>query len=596
VTTSSFTLSDSDGNAVAGTVACSGSEISFTPTADLDYNTTYTATLTTAITDSSGNALSSNYSWSFTTVETDTTAPTVSSVTPTNGSSDVAYSTTVTATFDEDIFADTVDDTSFTLAANSSTSGTVSFDADTNVATFTPDSDLALMATYTATLTTDITDLTGNALASNYSWSFTTADGSWGTAGLVETNDDGNAMRPSIAFDGSGNAMAVWQQSDGTRFNIWARRYVADSGWGTATLIETDNSDNAEFPRVAVDSSGNAIAVWHQSDGTRNNIWTNRYEPDSGWGTAALIEEDDTGTAEFPEVAVDSSGNAFAVWQQSNGSINLIWASRYEAGGSWGTRTQIDTDNTYGASAPQIAFDDSGNAIAVWQQSDSTRNNIWANRYQASGDIWGTAELIETDNTNTATRPRIALDSSGNAIAVWQQSDGTSTNILANRYDVDGDSWDGAEEIESDTGNAEWPRIAFDGSGNALAVWRQYDADSSSNNLWANRYEAGGSWGTAELIESIDGTVYTAGGRPELVADDNGNALVVWIHQNDAIYSVWSNRYVAGDGWGTEQLLETDDTGHAQYPDIAIDDSGKAIAVWQQDDGTRNNIQANLFE
>ena len=48
------------------------------------------------------------------------------------------------------------------------------------------------------------------------------------------------------------------------------------TGWGTAELIETDNGyDNS--PHVAVDTSGNAVAVWIRSDGRYNNIWANCY-------------------------------------------------------------------------------------------------------------------------------------------------------------------------------------------------------------------------------------------------------------------------------------------------------------------------------
>jgi len=47
--------------------------------------------------------------------------------------------------------------------------------------------------------------------------------------------------------------------------------------WGTAQKIETDAGD-AGSPQIAVDAGGNAIAVWHQSDGARDNIWANRFE------------------------------------------------------------------------------------------------------------------------------------------------------------------------------------------------------------------------------------------------------------------------------------------------------------------------------
>ena len=59
-------------------------------------------------------------------------------------------------------------------------------------------------------------------------------------------------------MDGSGNAVAVWQQSDGTRDNIWANRYTPSGGWGTATLIESNNAGDARYPQVAMDVSGNA--------------------------------------------------------------------------------------------------------------------------------------------------------------------------------------------------------------------------------------------------------------------------------------------------------------------------------------------------
>ena len=48
--------------------------------------------------------------------------------------------------------------------------------------------------------------------------------------------------------------------------------------WGTAALIESDNAGNALTPQITFGASGNALAVWYQSDGTRYNIWANRFE------------------------------------------------------------------------------------------------------------------------------------------------------------------------------------------------------------------------------------------------------------------------------------------------------------------------------
>jgi uncharacterized repeat protein (TIGR02543 family) len=53
---------------VAGTVTSSGATATFTPSADLAPNTSYTGMVTTSIKDPMGNALQENYVWTFTTI------------------------------------------------------------------------------------------------------------------------------------------------------------------------------------------------------------------------------------------------------------------------------------------------------------------------------------------------------------------------------------------------------------------------------------------------------------------------------------------------------------------------------------------------
>ncbi len=415
----------------------------------------------------------------------------------------------------------------------------------------------------------------------------------WGTAVLIETDNVGNANYPQIAVDPGGNAVAVWKQNDGTRDNIWSNRYVAGTGlWGTAELIEAD-AGSASSPQVAVDSSGNAVAVWAQSDGIRDDIWSNRYVEATGlWGTAELIETDDTGHANGSQVAVDSSGNAVAVWSQSDGIRYNIWSNRYVSGtGLWGTAELIETDNVGGVLYPQVAVDGSGNAVAVWPQSDGIRYNILSNRYVASTGLWGTAELIVTDNVGGAAYSQVAVDSSGNAVAVWVQSDGVRSNIWSNRYVASTDSWGTAELIEIDNvGNADSPQVAMDGSGNAFAVWRQYDG--TRDNIRSNRYVSGTGWGAAVLIETdnVGGAAYS-----QVAVDSSGNAVAVWSQSDGARSNILSNRYVPGTGWGTAELIETNNMGPAQNPQVAASASGNAIAVWHQYDGARNNIWSNQY-
>ncbi len=410
----------------------------------------------------------------------------------------------------------------------------------------------------------------------------------WRIGELIETENSGNAQFPQVALDASGNAIVVWHHNDGTRFNIYSNRYNADIGWGEAELIETDDSGDARYPQIVIDNSGNALAVWQQYDGTRDNIWSNRYTAGVGWGTAELIETEDAGDAHYPQISIDGSDNAVAVWSHFDGTRYNIWSNRYTADVGWGTAEMIETDNSGHAYNPQVGMDESGNGVVVWQQYDGARYNVHSNIYTA-GTGWGTVEIIE-DEQGTVSGSQVALDGSGNAVAVWSQSDGLRNNIWSNRYTADS-GWGEAEMIETDnSGPADNPQIVIDGSGNAMVVWRQ--PSGYRNSIWSNRYTVGAGWGEAELIET-DNSGHAL--SPQIAIDRSGNAVAVWSQYDGTRYNIRSNRYTMGAGWDEAELIETANSGGAYRPQVAVELSVNTVAVWSQSDGIFDNIRANRF-
>ncbi|MCP4110508.1 MAG: hypothetical protein GY749_34130 [Desulfobacteraceae bacterium] len=97
ITTGNTFYVNTPSGTVSGTVSYSGTTATFTPTSSLDYNTTYTAGVTTDAKDPDGNSLLSEYKWSFSTATTGT--GTISgTVYNTNGSPLIGVSITVWAT------------------------------------------------------------------------------------------------------------------------------------------------------------------------------------------------------------------------------------------------------------------------------------------------------------------------------------------------------------------------------------------------------------------------------------------------------------------------------------------------------------------
>ncbi|MBA2706858.1 MAG: Ig-like domain-containing protein, partial [Gemmatimonadaceae bacterium] len=149
----------------------------FTPTGPLANGTNYTVTVTTGVRDVGGNPLAANFISNFTTVlVVDVIAPTVVSVVPSNGVSNVATNTQVTVTFSEPMNPTTINSTNvqLTVTTGAVVSATVTYNAGTNAAVITPTSPLANGTTYTVRVTTAVRDVAGNPLAAQFTSTFTT--------------------------------------------------------------------------------------------------------------------------------------------------------------------------------------------------------------------------------------------------------------------------------------------------------------------------------------------------------------------------------------------------------------------------------------
>jgi hypothetical protein len=106
----------------------------------------------------------------------DTIAPTVNSTNPVPGSTGVAV---ITATFSEPMMNSSISTASFAVSGPGVTpvTGVVTYNASTHMATFTPTSALVPGTGFTATITTGVKDTSGNSLAIDKVWTFTTSAG-----------------------------------------------------------------------------------------------------------------------------------------------------------------------------------------------------------------------------------------------------------------------------------------------------------------------------------------------------------------------------------------------------------------------------------
>ncbi|TRX01505.1 Ig-like domain-containing protein [Flavobacterium gawalongense] len=168
---STFIITEADGTAVTGIVTYSGTTATFTPASPLSPNTTYTARITTGVKDVMGNALQTDYVWTFATGMI--IVPVVITTDPTNNEINVALNKIITATFSVPMDPLTINNSTFTVKQGTNTiAGVITYTGST--VSFTPTNPLTTNTVYTVTLTTGAKSLQGTPLATNYVWSFTT--------------------------------------------------------------------------------------------------------------------------------------------------------------------------------------------------------------------------------------------------------------------------------------------------------------------------------------------------------------------------------------------------------------------------------------
>jgi len=420
INTSTFTVAGPGGASVTGAVTYSGTTGTFTPAAHLAANTLYTATITTGAMDPLGDSPASNFVWTFTTGG----IPTVISTVPANGAVGVTVAQVITATFNEAINATTINTSTFTVTGpgGASVTGAVTYSGTTG--TFTPAAHLAPSTLYTATITTGAKDPIGDALTSNFVWTFTT--------GTIPTVISTNPLNRATAVPINQKIAAIFSQSmNSATVTTPATFTLAVAGVGgaavpgtvtyvsatnTATFSPTANllpstQYTATISISAQSAAGNNLAsnyVWSFTTGTVPNttpptiILTN---PVSG---ATGVSTNQTITATFSEPmdpATITASGTFTVAVAGVGGAAISGIVSYAGSTATFTPTSNLAPNTqFTATITTAAKDLSGNALIAGVVPDPWSFTTAASPNTTSPTITLTSPANATTNVllNTA--------------------------------------------------------------------------------------------------------------------------------------------------------------------------------------------------
>jgi hypothetical protein len=388
-------------------------------------------------------------------------------------------------------------------------------------------------------------------------------------------------LSPTIAIDAMGNAVATWSRTTGTGAaeDIWADSYHhASRSWTGAVKISGGGSASRSV--VGLDGEGNAWIVWEEGFPTqifsRTLSAAGEWSPPLSQAPAPVCKS--LNAQEFPQLVVDQAGNALAIWMEVSGSKTSIRSARRPFGSGWESLGLLSSGTNQALLSPPvpIAINASGDAAAVWQESGT----IYGAQYIRGA--WTSPMAIAS-----GTQPAVGIGGMGEVVFVWNQGGVIQSKILS------GSHLSEPMTISNALFAAERPCVALDDAGNAVAVFERLDAAGIHKFIAAATLLAkGASWSTPIDLSVPSSVEAPAAGYPKLCLNGIGDGVAIWKEFDGSHMTIQGAGYSLGTWSFIRTLSSKRDNSGSPFPSydmaVSLNAAGNIMAVWPEDPSGRN--------
>jgi hypothetical protein len=274
----------------------------------------------------------------------------------------------------------------------------------------------------------------------------------------------------------NGNGIIGWEQFSIAGHYIYFVEYRGNGDWADFKRINI-SPESAYDTHVAVNDNGNGIIVWCDAeDAQPKQVYYIEYRDNGDWTIPTSISPSET-NAEYPHVALSNgnngNGDGIITWQQSDGIDQRIHYAEYRDGGDWTAASPISPGGT-DAYNSQVAINDNGDAIIMWEQDDDTGySQIWLSEWR-NGIDWSTPFTISPSGADVH-EPQLAMNNNGDAIITWHQFDDTGDGRIYMAEYRNQDGWSTPSVISPSGADGWYPQVAINDNGNAIITWQQSD-------------------------------------------------------------------------------------------------------------------------
>jgi hypothetical protein len=351
--------------------------------------------------------------------------------------------------------------------------------------------------------------------------------GTWGTTRTLQ-GPFGAASPPDaphVTMNANGHALLAWNASGPV---MYADR-PAGAAWQPSAVVP-GGSTGAGPVAVALGRNEAAAIAW-VTVATRYvpaQLLVALRLPGGTFGSAVQVA---SGTSVWDmRLGIDCTGTVTLVWNDSLG----IQAAQRDGGGAtpgacdglpgnaaWSAPQRLSASQV-GAALPDLALNDAGAALAVWQEGPGGAPTAVLAALRPAGEVWQAPATISTSGARSTWNPKPALDAAGNA-AVGYLDD---LRMAVARRPAGG-GWT-APDIVSGSQNVYYPALAVNERGDLLAAWQALDANNVGS-VWQRTARAGAAWSATQRLSAAS---ESAQWPSAAWAGDGSVAVVGWVDDN----------------------------------------------------------------
>lgn len=415
---------------------------------------------------------------------------------------------------------------------------------------------------------------------------------------IIVTSPPSTGERHGLAMSSrpDGSFAVAWMDKRVGNYDIYAQAVTPDGFLNGTNLILNDDElgANQNHPQIGIKADGGFAVVWEDFRRGGSDIFMRRFDQSASPLSDDRMVNDSLGRFYHgrPDLACDESGNLLVVWEDTRGSLLEIYAQLFDnSGNPTGGNLRVNCQGMINNFAPSCDMPPDGGFVVVWSASEGNENNVYGRLFSSSGEPVDTCFMINDDGLSVDhLYPRVAMDSSSGFVVTWQDRREGQDRIYAQRFAPGGSEVGANFAILSDRPDPVQYDADLDvnGKGDFAVTW--VEPLSSSTMVYAQRYDSSGASIDTNLTAVDD--LSASPESPKVTLTDDNHLVVAWTDRRALASDIYFQTFLNGLRQGSNRRVNEENGALQELVDLTTR-SSFLYSVWR--DNRVPGLGFNIF-